>query len=511
MGFAALLALLLGVALFSLGRLHMMHTESALTLDDRYPKIVAITDIKNNLNQIARSMRNTLLMSEARHIAAELNQIDADNRNIDRQLDYLDQHIHNADGRVLLSAVMRERKLYFPAQELFMRAIRDEQFEVAKELLMTTLRPQQLRYFAALDQSATFQATLMKQAGAQVATAYADSVTMVSTLSALSMVVGALVAWRIGRSITEPLRRAIHIAQTVAAGDLTRSLVVTGTDETARLLQALMAMRGSLHTIVGEVRKGTDTIATASSQIAIGNLDLSARTEQQASSLEQTAAAMEELTGTVRQSADSARQANQLAVRARDIAVNGGVVVGQVVDTMVAIGASGKKMGEIIGVIDSIAFQTNILALNAAVEAARAGEQGRGFAVVAAEVRNLAHRSASAAKDIKHLIGESVGAVQAGTELVDSAGAAMREIVDSVNRVTEVMGHITAASQEQSVGIDQINQAIMQMDAVTQQNAALVEQAAAAAASLQAQASTLTQVVSVFKVGTADTAIVVGR
>ena len=258
-------------------------------------------------------------------------------------------------------------------------------------------------------------------------------------------------------------------------------------------------MNGQLLAIVGQVQLGTQTIATASSQIAAGNLDLSARTEEQASSLEETASSMEELTATVKQNADNARQANGLAATASEIAKKGGLVVAEVVDTMGAINASSRKIVDIISVIDGIAFQTNILALNAAVEAARAGEQGRGFAVVAAEVRNLAQRSAAAAKEIKTLIGDSVEKADTGAKLVHQAGVTMDGIVESVRRVTDIMGEISMASQEQTAGIEQINQAIAQMDEVTQQNAALVEQAAAAAESLQDQAATLAQVVSVFK------------
>jgi methyl-accepting chemotaxis protein len=266
------------------------------------------------------------------------------------------------------------------------------------------------------------------------------------------------------------------------------------------LLHALDAMNGSLVKIVGEVRIGTDTIATASGQIASGNMDLSSRTELQASSLEQTAASMVELTSTVKQNADNARQANVLAASASEVALKGGAVVSQVVDTMGSINESSKKIVDIIGVIDGIAFQTNILALNAAVEAARAGEQGRGFAVVATEVRNLAQRSAAAAKEIKTLIGDSVEKVGTGAKLVDQAGVTMEEIVNSVRRVTDIMAEITCASQEQTSGIEQINHAIAEMDEVTQQNAALVEEVTAAAASLEGQAQSLAQVVSVFKI-----------
>jgi len=301
------------------------------------------------------------------------------------------------------------------------------------------------------------------------------------------------------RGITRPLQQAVNIANAIASNDLTQNIEVRSQDETGQLMQAMKNMNESLVRMVGQVRIGIDTIATASSEIAAGNLDLSSRTEQQASSLEETASSMEELTSTVKQNAENARQANQLVVSTSDIAVKGGQVVEQVVDTMASIKESSRKIADIIGVIDGIAFQTNILALNAAVEAARAGEQGRGFAVVASEVRNLAQRSAGAAKEIKALIEDSVGKVEAGGKLVDEAGKTMDEIVGSVKRVTDIMGEIAAASQEQSAGIEQVNQAVGQMDEMTQQNAALVEEAAAAAESLQDQAAKLAEAVSVFR------------
>jgi methyl-accepting chemotaxis protein len=318
---------------------------------------------------------------------------------------------------------------------------------------------------------------------------------------AFSILLAAAICIWLMHSIARPLAEAVKVARSVAGGDLRNRITVTSADETGQLLQALKDMNESLVNIVSEVRVGTETIATASTQIASGNMDLSARTETQASSLEQTASSMEELTSTVKQNADSALQANQLARSASDVALRGGAVVSEVVDTMGSINASARKIVDIIDVIDSIAFQTNILALNAAVEAARAGEQGRGFAVVATEVRQLAQRSAAAAKQIKALIDDSVEKIGNGARLVDEAGATMQDIVASVKRVTDIMSEISVASKEQTEGIEQVNQAINQMDEVTQQNAALVEEAAAAAAAMQDQAESLSRVVSVFKLG----------
>jgi len=316
---------------------------------------------------------------------------------------------------------------------------------------------------------------------------------------ALALVAAAAISVMLTRSITNPLKQALDLADSVSRGDLTSELAVRSDDEVGKMMQALEKMNLNLRDIVSDVRHGTDAIATASTQIAAGNQELSQRTEQQSSSLQDTVASMEELTATVRQNADNARQANQLAVSASEVVVKGNAVVSQVVTTMASINDSSRKIVDIISVIDSIAFQTNILALNAAVEAARAGEQGRGFAVVASEVRNLAQRSASAAKEIKTLIGDSVEKVDTGTSLVNEAGATMDEILSSVKRVTDIMGEIMAATTEQSAGIEQVNEAVSQIDQVTQQNAALVEQATAAAAELQNQSETLARSVALFK------------
>jgi len=312
------------------------------------------------------------------------------------------------------------------------------------------------------------------------------------------LVFSAVFGWSLMKGITVPLKRAVAIANSVAGGNLSQNIRTDGTNEVSDLLRALAAMQEGLVNVVSSVRRGSEGVASACSEIAQGNHDLSTRTEHQASTLEETSASMEELSEAVKHNAESARQANQLAMGASNVAVQGGEVVGQVVSTMKGINDASRKISDIIGVIDGIAFQTNILALNAAVEAARAGEQGRGFAVVASEVRSLAGRSAEAAKEIKTLINDSVQRVELGTTLVDKAGATMAEVVASIQRVTDIMGEISAASSEQSAGVSQIGQAVNQMDHVTQQNAALVEEMAASASSLQSQAEDLVQSVAVF-------------
>jgi methyl-accepting chemotaxis protein-1 (serine sensor receptor) len=402
--------------------------------------------------------------------------------------------------------VAAKRVIYLKegGQALIM-AIRNKQRADAERLLFEKVQP----LFTSLNTSAEELSNLQMKNAAQGFEASQSLFSSIRTMTIVGTLLGLLIvvtsAFFLIRAITHPLQEALDHFDAISAGDLTRRIEAKSSDEMGRLMMALSKMHQSLTTIIGQVRTGTDTIATASSQIAAGNQDLSSRTEEQASSLEETASAMEELTSTVKQNADNARQANQLAVTAADIAAKGGSVVGHVVDTMASINESSKKIVDIIAVIDGIAFQTNILALNAAVEAARAGEQGRGFAVVASEVRNLAQRSAGAAKEIKALINDSVAKVDDGTNLVNQAGATMEQIVDSIKRVTDIMGEIAAATQEQSAGIEQVNQAISQMDQVTQQNAALVEEAAAASEAMQDQAGKLAKAVSVFKLETLQT------
>ena len=361
------------------------------------------------------------------------------------------------------------------------------------------LRPLADQYLKSLDVLRRTMAAQLAQ-GQQEASSLAKASRMLLGIATLvAVALGALLAWMVTRSIVQPVLRGKQAAERIADGDLTHPIAAQGTDEAAQLLQALAAMQQRLATIVGNVRLGAEGVAAASAEIASGNNDLSARTEQQAGALEETAASMEELGSTVRLNADNARTANQLAMTASSVAVQGGDVVAEVVETMKGINASSNKIADIISVIDGIAFQTNILALNAAVEAARAGEQGRGFAVVASEVRSLAGRSAEAAKEIKSLIMASVERVEKGTQLVDKAGVTMSEVVGSIRRVTDIMGEISAAGREQELGINQINQAVAEMDTVTQQNAALVEEAAAASESMQEQAAALAEMVSRFK------------
>jgi methyl-accepting chemotaxis protein len=403
------------------------------------------------------------------------------------------------EEKKLFDNMMAARKRYVASRDGIVALKKEGKLEEADALLDKSFTPDGKAYLDALAALLDLQRKSIDTNALEIESSYQKNRQFMLGFAMVVLGLGAFCAWRLTRGITQPLGRAVEIACAVASNDLRSDIVVDSSDETGRLLQALKSMNEGLARIVGEVRSGTDQIATASGQIAAGNQDLSSRTEQQAGSLEETASSMEELTSTVKQNADNARQANQLAVAASQVAERGGAVVGQVVDTMESINTSARKIVDIISVIDGIAFQTNILALNAAVEAARAGEQGRGFAVVATEVRNLAHRSAAAAKEIKTLIDDSVGKVDAGSKLVEQAGMTMSEVVDSIKRVTDIMGEITTASVEQSAGIEQVNEAMAHMDQVTQQNAALVEESAAAAEALQEQAEALADVVSVFK------------
>ncbi|RFP08505.1 HAMP domain-containing protein [Duganella sp. BJB488] len=415
---------------------------------------------------------------------------------------YEKEDVSNDDDKVQLTADRQALAAYDVLLGKVKALANDGKVDEARDLALAN-RAVSTKLADAIEAHRQYNAKLGMSAAADAAATLTHANWLAIAIASAVIAAVAGMGLLLTRKLVNSLNEAVKIAQTVAAGDLTYNIVITSKDETGQLLQALKEMNDSLVLIVGQVRTGTDTIATASGQIASGNLDLSSRTEEQASSLEETASSMEELTSTVKQNAANAQQANELAESASDVALKGGAVVTQVIHTMGSIDESAKKIVEIIGVIDGIAFQTNILALNAAVEAARAGEQGRGFAVVASEVRNLAHRSAAAAKEIKTLISNSVEQVDAGSKLVNQAGATMDEVVASVKRVTDIISEITIAGREQTSGIEQINQAITQMDTVTQQNAALVEEAAAAASSLQDQAGTLAHLVSTFKINMA--------
>ena len=412
----------------------------------------------------------------------------------------LDAEITSDKGKSLLKDISERRSEYIAVRKAYFDKLKGGDVAAAAQQLDSALLPAANRYTDTMVELQKFERELVDAAVIASNETVARQKTIMVALAALAVLLASFAAWRITLSVTKPLHEAVAVATAVAAGDLNGHVQTTRKDELGDLLNALASMKTSLIQTVGQVRSATDSINTASHEIASGNQDLSARTEQAASNLEETAASMEQLTSTVRQSADAARQANQLAASAAEIAVRGGQVVGQVVTTMDEINHSSKKISDIIGVIDGIAFQTNILALNAAVEAARAGEQGRGFAVVAGEVRNLAQRSAEAAKEIKGLIGTSVDRVEAGTRLVADAGQTMSEIVGSVQRVSDIIGEITAAAGEQSDGIGQVNVAVTQLDQMTQQNAALVEESAAAAESLKDQASRLTEVIKIFRI-----------
>ena len=456
------------------------------------------------VNARAVAARNIVLMDNPADIATEKKSIELSFERINGSMKTLKTMLA-ADGPT--AAALRsevdeiekiEAKYAVVATDIVKHAL-EGQREQASRQIVADCRPLLLALVAAVEKAKQeIHGMSAREVAASLAQSQHQRLQMLVAIAVALLAAGGL-ATVMTRKITRPIATSVRIAQTVAAGDLSSAIDTQRRDETGQLFRALHSMQNGLITVVGTVRNGSEAVANASAEIAQGNHDLSARTEQQASALEETSASMEELNSAVKQNADNARQANQLAMNASTVAVQGGEVVGQVVETMKGIVDASRKIGDIIGVIDGIAFQTNILALNAAVEAARAGEQGRGFAVVASEVRSLAGRSAEAAKEIKSLISTSVERVEQGTALVDRAGATMTEVVTSIRRVTDIMGEISAASSEQSEGVAQMGEAISQMDQTTQQNAALVEQMAASASSLKTQASELVQAVAVFK------------
>ena len=508
LGFALLLlmlALIIGLNSVNMAR---MNDSMSSIINVNNPEIALASEMTESVYARAVAVRNLGLMNDPAQMRPEMQLITKENEDFAKASAELERMFNEiavtkpeekamlANIKTLAAAAAAPMK---KAAEL---GFANQQEETTKALLEEVV-PTQTKLIAALQEFNAFEEALNVQSAADAAQSYQNANRLNLALGLLAALIGVAAAAIITVSLVRKLGGepdyAAQVAQRIADGDLATPVIVSAGDTTS-MMASMRSMQERLATIVSEVRSGTETIAAASAQVAAGSQDLSARTEEQASSLEETASSMEELTSTVKQNADNARQANGLAASASEVASKGGAVIGQVVDTMSEINASATKIVDIISVIDGIAFQTNILALNAAVEAARAGEQGRGFAVVASEVRILAQRSASAAKEIKGLIGDSVSKVDTGSRLVNEAGLTMSSIVDSVKRVTDIMQEISSASQDQTSGIEQINEAITQMDQVTQQNAALVEEAAAASESMQVQAAKLANIVSVFKV-----------
>ncbi len=499
LGFGLVLGMLVVVSFTAIRNMNALNALNDKVVNDSNVQLEAANSMRDAQRRIAIGVRDIILTEDEEGMNALAKTVDTAWEDYVRSRDRLEKLVTDPQRVEMLARITEARDKAAPlvakAQELGRANQLAESVAYLKSTVVPAVRDWQLKITEMIKDQTARNLAQQEQGQAD----FERARLVLAGVTALALLVAVAVGWFITRSIVLPMRRAVDVAKTVAAGDLSSHIVVDSTDETGELLGALKEMNGSLHNIVGQVRSGTETLVTASGEIASGNLDLSSRTEQQAGALEETASSMEELTATVKQNAENARQANQLAQSASDVARRGGAVVADVVTTMGSIHASANKIVDIIGVIDGIAFQTNILALNAAVEAARAGEQGRGFAVVASEVRNLAQRSAAAAKEIKGLIGDSVEKVDAGSKLVQEAGTTMEDIVSSVRRVTDIMAEISSASHEQEAGIEQINTAIGEMDAVTQQNAALVEEAAAAAQAMQEQSDQLEQLVSTFK------------
>jgi methyl-accepting chemotaxis protein len=505
LGFALVLVLLVVVTV--VGILRMAQIQNRLDHVVSVNNVVTrlVVDMRNNVSERVTSLRTLTLMTDPADMEPELNRFKEQTAKYDALQQKLAAKFAveaSSEEKSMLARIKDAEGVAMPAIAKASQLYLANNAMDATRVMVKEIRPAQKKWLEALDQLGAMEDKQNSQSQVDAEAAFASARTFMLVLLALAVALGVAAATVITRGLLKQLggepTYTAKIAGSIAHGDLSIGIETKSSDR-GSLLTEMKQMRNSLVDIVSQVRRGTHTITTASREIAAGNTDLSSRTELQASSLEKTASAMEELTSTVKQNADNAREANQLAATASDVARKGGEVVSQVVGTMGEINSSASKIADIIGVIDGIAFQTNILALNAAVEAARAGEQGRGFAVVASEVRNLAQRSAAAAKEIKTLIGDSVEKIGRGSKRVGQAGVTMEEVVDSVKRVTDIMSDIAAASAEQSAGIEQVNLSIIEMDGMTQQNAALVEQAAAAFQSLQDQASELQRVVSIFK------------
>ena len=502
LGFAALIALLLATSAYSWWSLYGLKQQVTAITGEHLVRLDQLADVKDNVNVVARAVRNLVLADDPAEKQAEAKRVaEARARNTE-VLEALTVAARDAETQALLKGISDARGAFWSGMERTMALGLENKDAEARALLNKDVRVGQVAYFKAVDALAQAVQKAAHGAAEHAQSNVATSSLVLALAALVAVVVGTLTALLTTRWITRQLggepAEVVAAANAMAQGDLSVDIRTRAGDQ-ASIMAAMLSMRDRLSEVVGQVRQSSDSIATGSAQIATGNADLSQRTEEQASNLQQTAASMEQLTGTVRTNADTAQQANRLAGDASSAASKGGEMVGAVVATMNEIAASSKKIADIIGTIDGIAFQTNILALNAAVEAARAGEQGRGFAVVASEVRSLAQRSANAAKEIKTLIGASVEKVEIGARQVNDAGASMDEIVAQVGRVSQLISEISHATAEQTSGIGQVGDAVSQLDQVTQQNAALVEESAAAAESLRLQAARLTEVVGVFK------------
>ncbi|WP_269848275.1 methyl-accepting chemotaxis protein [Ralstonia sp. ASV6] len=507
LGFGLMMSLLVLLTVFSLQRMSDFRRLLEETTEINAVEAKLAAQMHNSVTERALAFRNIVLLEQRDEIQLELNRIESQEREYAEAENHLGRMFDTipdttADERAMFTQIKRQAELAAPFIARTKALILDGKKDEAYKLLRFEFRPVQRTWWDLLAKLQAFEEKLNDENTAKARTSYTESRNWLLVFSGLALLVSLTASTLITRGLIRKLGgepgTVAEIAGQIAGGNLA-VVIHTRSDNQASLMHAMKRMRDSLAAIAEQVHTSTDTLATASEQIASGNFDLSTRTQEQASALEECAASMEELNATVKQNADHARHANELATTAADVASQGGSVVARVVNTMGSISESARKVSEIIGVIDSIAFQTNILALNAAVEAARAGEQGAGFAVVASEVRALAQRSAAAAKEIKLLIGDSVNQVAAGNALVEQAGATMQDVVTSIQRVTAIMSEIMGATDEQAGGIDQIHHAIAQMDEVTQQNAALVEEAAAAAESMREQTTRLVRVVSVFK------------
>jgi methyl-accepting chemotaxis protein len=502
-GFGVGSAAMLALVTLAYVRLSTVGEELDLTTHDRYPKTVQVYQIRDKVNDTERHMRDLLAVEDAGRQQACVAGIEASRAAIEKDVAWLAGRIKTQQGKQHLAEVRGKAEAFAPVRDKFM-ALRTSDAQAAGALLQTEVRPALQAYMQSLDGLLAYQDKLMNDAAAETEASVSSTrrqlVGCALAACLASLVLGVLIT----RRVTASMAQAASLARRVADGDLSAEIHIDARDETGQMLAALRDMTASLQKIVGTVAGGTQAISSAASQIASASSDLSSRTEHQASALEQTASSMEELNSTVQNNAANARQASQLAASASDVASRGGEMATELVRSMGLIESASKKIVEIIGVIDGIAFQTNILALNAAVEAARAGEQGRGFAVVAGEVRNLAQRSASAAKEIKGLIDESVRAVGLGNQRVDDTRALMEDVVKAVRDVSAMLREITAASTEQEAGIGQVNTAITEMDGVTQQNASMVEEAASAAESLRVEAERLSQAIGFFRTAEAS-------